>query len=134
MTKRPTDRRTVLTTAGAMAVAAAARGVAAQATDLFGEVTFASGTAIPAGRLEVALEDPAIADGARRRLSTTRAESDGRAKAIAFALSRPADASPPATLRIVARLERADGWLLARGSARAGAGSPVRVRLETVMY
>jgi hypothetical protein len=34
----------------------------------------------------------------------------------------------------VVRLERADGWLLARGSARIEAGAPVEVTLNTVMY
>jgi hypothetical protein len=37
-------------------------------------------------------------------------------------------------LQIVARLERADGWLVARGSARFEAGSPVYVTLSAVMY
>jgi hypothetical protein len=44
----------------------------------------------------------------------------------------PAIASP--TLRIVARLERADGWLLARGSARFEAGAPLEVALRAVVY
>jgi hypothetical protein len=34
----------------------------------------------------------------------------------------------------VARLERADGWLVARGSAELEAGSPVSVTLNAVMY
>ncbi len=34
----------------------------------------------------------------------------------------------------MARLERADGWLLARGSAPLNAGSPVPVTLYAVTY
>ncbi len=132
--KRPTDRRTVLVTAGAAAVAAAAGPVAAQSTDISGEVTFEGGAAIPKGHLEIYLEDPAIQDKARRRAAKTRIESDGGSKEIAFSLSRPASSADSPTLRIVARLERADGWLVARGSARIEAGSPVHVTLNTVMY
>jgi uncharacterized lipoprotein YbaY len=136
--KHPTDRRTVLMTAGAVAgaviVAAAAGPVAAQSPDIRGTVTFAGGAVIPEGNLEISLEDPAIQDTARRRAAKTRVVSDGGSKAIAFSLSPPASLTASPTLQIVARLERADGWLVARGSARYGAGSPVHVTLSTVMY
>jgi hypothetical protein len=49
-------------------------------------------------------------------------------------LSPPASSTSSPTLRIVARLERADGWLLARGSAQLEAGAPVHVTLNVVMY
>jgi len=132
--KRPTDRRTVLMTAGAAAVAAAAGPVAAQSTDIRGAVTFAGGAVIPKGHLEIYLDDPAIQDNARRRVAETRIESDGGSKAIEFSLSPPASSTASPTLQIVARLERADGWLLARGSAQLEAGSPVHVTLNAVMY
>jgi uncharacterized lipoprotein YbaY len=132
--KRPTDRRTVLMTAGAAAVAAAAGAVAAQPTDIRGAVTFEGGAVIPEGHLEIYLEDPAIQDNARRRAAKTSIKSDGGSKAIAFSLSPPASATASPTLRIVARLERVDGWLVARGSAQIEAGSPVYVILNTVMY
>jgi uncharacterized lipoprotein YbaY len=132
--KHPTDRRTVLMTAGAAAIAVAAGPVAAQSTDISGTVTFAGGAVIPEGNLEIYLEDPAIQDTARRRAAKTRMKSDGGAKAIEFSLSPPASATASPTLQIVARLERADGWLVARGSARYGTGSPVHVTLSTVMY
>jgi uncharacterized lipoprotein YbaY len=134
MTSRPTDRRTVLTTAGATAVAAVAGPVAARADDIRGTVAFEDGSAIPEGRLEVYLEDPAMADGARRRMATTGIDADGGSKTLAFSLSAPAGATVSPTLRIVARLERADGWLLARGSAPIEPGSPVAVTLNPVMY
>ena len=132
--KRPPDRRTVLKTAGAAAVAAVAGPVAAQTTDIRGAVTFEGGAVIPAGHLEISIEDTAIQGNARRRAAETRIKSDGGSKAIAFSLSPPASSTASPTLRIVARLERADGWLVARGSAQFEAGSPVYVTLNTVMY
>jgi len=127
--KRPTDRRTVLMAAGVAAVAAAAGSVAAQSTDIRGAVTFEGGAVIPAGHLEIYLED-----NARRRAAETRIKSDGKSKAMEFSLSPPASATASPTPQIVVRLERADGWLLARGSAQFETGSPVYVTLNTVMY
>ena len=132
--KRMTDRRTVLMSAGAAAVAVAAGPAAAQSTDIRGTVTFEGGKAIPEGFLEIYLEDTGIEDNARRRLAKTRVESDGGSRAIEFALSAPASPTASPTLQIVARLERADGWLLARGSAQVEAGAPVYVTLNAVMY
>jgi hypothetical protein len=128
------DRRTLLMTAGAAAVVAAAWPVAAQSTDIRGAVTFEGGAAIPEGHLDIYLEDPAVAENAQRRTAGTRIPSDGGSKAIAFSLSPTASPSPSPTLRIVARLERADGWLVARGSTSVASGSPVTVTLNTVMY
>jgi hypothetical protein len=127
--KRPIDRRTVLATAGAAAVAAAAGPVAAQSTAIRGAVAFEGGAVIPEGHLEIYLED-----NARRRAAETRIKSDGKSKAIEFSLSPPASSTASPTLQIVARLERADGWLVARGSAQFEAGSPVNVTLNAVMY
>ena len=127
--KRPTDRRTVLMAAGVAAVAAAAGSVAAQSTDIRGAVTFEGGAVIPEGHLEIYLED-----NARRRAAETRIKSDGKSKTMEFSLSPPASATASPTPQIVVRLERADGWLLARGSAQFEAGSPVYVTLNTVMY
>ncbi len=132
--KRPTDRRTVLMTVGAAAVAAAASSVAAQSTDIRGAVAFESGAVIPKGHLEIYLEDTAVRDSARRRATETRIKSDGGSKAIAFSLTAPGSLGVSRTLRIVARLERADGWLVARGSTPLKAGEPVRVTLNPVMY
>lgn len=132
--KRPTDRRTILMAAGAAAVAAAAGTVAAaQSTDIRGAVTFEGGAVVPKGQLEIYLEDRAIQDKARPRAAKTSVESDGGSKTIAFSLSMPSSTASQ-KLQIVARLERADGWLLARGSAQFEAGSPVHVTLNTVMY
>ncbi|MCA1366932.1 hypothetical protein I6F15_05890 [Bradyrhizobium sp. BRP14] len=132
--KRPTDRRTVLIAVGAAAVAAVAGAVAAQSAVIRGTVTFEGGTVIPEGRLEIYLDAPGIQKNARRRATETRIKSDGGSKTIAFSLSAPANSIASPTLRIVARLERADGWLVARGSTQFKAGSPVNVTLNTVMY
>ena len=132
--KRQTDRRTVLMVAGAAAVAAATGPAAAQSTDIRGAVTFEGGAVIPEGHLKIYLEDTAIQDNARRRAAKTLVKSDGGSKAIAFSLSLPASSTASPTLQVVARLERADGWLIARGSAKFEAGAPVYVALNTVMY
>ncbi|MDK1489788.1 hypothetical protein QN219_06930 [Sinorhizobium sp. 7-81] len=132
--KRPTDRRTVLMTVGAAAVAAVARPLAAQSTDIRGTITFEGGAVIPKGHLEIYLEDPAIQNNARRRATETRIRSDGGSKAIAFSLSPPRGSTASPTLRIVARLKRADGWLVARGSTQFEPGPPVNVTLNTVIY
>jgi hypothetical protein len=128
--KRSTDRRTVLIAA----VAAAAGPVAAQSAEVRGAVTFEGGVVIPKGHLEITLDDPAIQDKTKRRGAKMRMESDGKSSSLAFSLAPPAGQAASPTERIVARLERADGWLLARGSAQVGAGSPVQVALSPVIY
>jgi uncharacterized lipoprotein YbaY len=132
--KRPTDRRTVLMAAGVAAFAAATGTVAAQATDIRGSVTFAGGTAIPEGHIEIYLEDLAIQDNAQRRVAETFVESDGGSKTMDFSLPEPASPTAAPTLQIVARLTRADGWLIARGSAKFEAGAPADLTLNKVIY
>ena len=132
--KRPTDRRTVLMAGGAAAFAAATGKVAAQSTDIRGEVTFAGGATIPAGHIEIYLEDLAIQDREQRRVAETRVESDGGAKTIDFSLARPASSATSPRLQIVARLQRMDGWLLARGSAQFEASSPANITLNEAVY
>ena len=131
---RPTDRRAMLVTLGAAAFAAAAIPGAARSLDLRGTVTFEGGAVIPAGRLHIYLEDPAIRDAARRRGAETRIGSEGGSRAMNFSLSLPESASASPKLRLIARLERPDGWLLARGSARFEAGAVIQVTLNTVTY
>ncbi|CAM5628770.1 hypothetical protein MAUB1S_10738 [Mycolicibacterium aubagnense] len=135
--KRPTTRRTVLMAAGAAgaaAVVAAAGTASAQSADIRGEVTFKGDVAIPEGHLEIYLEDPAVKDKAQRRAAKTRVKSDGGSRTIGFSLPLTKSPTVSPTLQIVARLERADGWLVARGSAKVEAGAPVHVTLNTVMY
>jgi hypothetical protein len=131
--KRPTNRRTVMMAMGAAAIAAAAGQAAGQPTNIYGAITFEGGAPIPEGALEIYLEDPAIQDSARGRAAETHIKSGGGSKVVSFSLAPPAS-STSSTLRIVARLERSDGWLIARGSAQVDAGSPVHVTLSAVMY
>lgn len=129
---RETKRRTVLMAAGAVAVAAVAGPAAAQSAEIHGTITFEGGSTIPEGQLEIYLEDLAVKN--KRRAAQTRVDSNGGSKTIAFSLASSEPSVPSAPLRIVVRLERKDGWLLARGSARYQSGSPVKVALRTVMY
>jgi hypothetical protein len=131
MTRAP-DRRTILIAAGAAAVAATAWPVTAQSADIRGAITFMGGAVIPEGHLEISLDDPAVTG--KIRPAAARITSDGKSKSIPFSLPSSVGSTPSPTLQIVARLERADGWLLARGSAQVDAGSPVSVTLKTVMY
>ncbi|MBQ0824509.1 hypothetical protein HPT29_023255 [Microvirga terrae] len=132
--KRPTDSRTLWMAAGVAAVAAAAGPAAAQSQEIRGAVTFEGGTVIPQGQLKIYLEDRSIRDEARRRAAITRIQSDGKSTTLAFSLSAPATLPPSPTLQIVARLERADGWLLARGSTPFESGPPVSVKLNAATY
>ncbi len=132
--KRPTDRRTVLKTAAVAAMAAATGSAVAQSADIRGAITYEGGVAIPEGRVEIYLEDTAVQDKAQRRAAATSVKSDGGSKSIEFSLSPPAGLAASPTQQVVARLERADGWLLARGSAQFEAGLPVQVTLNTVVY
>ncbi len=92
----------------------------AQSGDIEGSLVFQAGAAIPAGRIELSLRNNAPPD--------IQITSDGTARQIAFTLTGPLPA------RIVARLERPDGWLLARGSATLEPGKPVEVTLHPVLY
>lgn len=134
MTKRPLNRRTVLMNAGAAAVATVAGPVAGQSQGILGTVIFEGDGAIPKGTLKIYLEDLAVRESGRRRIATARIESDGGSKTIAFALPGPASSTGSAMLRIVARLERADGWLVARGSTQLGVGTTTSVTLHAAMY
>jgi uncharacterized lipoprotein YbaY len=131
---RPTDRRRLLMTVGAAALVAAAGTGLAQSMDVHGTIMFKGGTAIPAGHLSIYLEDLAIQNSAQRRVAEARVQSDGGSKAIDFSLAGPAGTTDATGLQIVARLERADGWLLARGSAQFAAGGAVTVTLNEAVY
>jgi hypothetical protein len=132
--KQLTNRRTVLIAAGAAAVAATSGRSAAQASDISGTVTFKSGAPIPKGRLKVYLADPAAQDKAQLRASQTLMDSNGKSKVMDFSLAMPANFATSATMQIIGRLEREDGWLLARGSARLDEDSPTQIALREVVY
>lgn len=125
------DRRTVLLLIGTAAVATVAGTAPAQAGDISGTVEFEGGALIPKGEIAIHIEDATYQEDAPPRAAGMRVRSDGKSKSVGFSFP-PSMASPEA--RIVARLERADGWLLARGSARLEVGSAVTLVLRTVMY
>jgi hypothetical protein len=118
----------------AAGIAVAAGTGAAQSTDILGTITFEGGAVLPAGHVEIHLEDPAIRGTARSRVAEMRVDSDGKSKSIAFSLSLPATSTVSPTLRMVARLERADGWLIARGSKQFQVGSSLYVTLNAAIY
>lgn len=132
MMKRQIDRRTLLVATGVAGIAAVSDSATAQSTDISGAIEFEDNTVIPEGHVRIYLEDLTIQGSQKRRIVETRVNSDGASKTIAFSL--PAGPTNSPRQRIVARLERTDGWLLARGSAKFEAGSPIHITLTTVMY
>jgi hypothetical protein len=132
--KRPTQRRTVLMAAGAAAIAVVTGSAAAQPANIDGAIVFAGGKVIPEGRIEIYLEDRVTQDRALRRVAATQVTSDGASRTINFTVTGPAHDADVTSLQIVARLERADGWLLARGSALFKPGHSIDVMLSSVVY
>lgn len=124
-------KRIVRALLGAVVAAAAAAPAAATADEIRGAVFARDGGAVPAGDLAITLE---AADAPRRPLAQTRGRSDGSARTVPFVLPQPSGAAAAGRLNVVVRLERADGWLLARGSAPLDADGKVRVALDPVMY
>ena len=124
---RPTTRRRAVLLAAAGTAAAAIMGCSAiaQTGPVHGTITFENGAVIPKGRVLVSLDAPGAPEDA-----LAEAASGGDARQMTFTLP----AAPPPGAEIVVRLERADGWLLARGSAGYAPGTPVEITLYTVMY
>ena len=120
---RSIDRRTFLITGTAAAALLFAVPGTASSGDVHGKVTYAGGAVIPEGRLVIA---PDGDEPVRPALIS----SDGKSTEIAFEMP----AEMPSNGSIVARLERADGWLLARGSTSVEAGNAVIIELFEVMY
>ena len=128
------DRRTVLRMGGAVAFLATGAAFATPTTEVSGTVEFADGGPVPEGLLKIYLEDTAGREDRPSGAATSRVRSDGKSRNIAFSLPLPAALTDARKLQVVARLERADGWLIARGSTKADTGSPIKVTLNTVMY
>ncbi len=131
MTDHHTNLRRILLAVGVAAVAAVADTAIAQSTEIHGTVNFEGGAKIPQGEIEIYFEESTLPNETRHPAAQTQVKSDGEARTIAFSFSPPASVGP---LQIIARLEREDGWLLARGSAVSKTGLPVSITLNTVMY
>ena len=131
-----TDRRAVLLAAGTAAAAAVAGTVSAQPGAIHGTVVYEGGVEIPKGELVIRLEGAAPSGAARAAAAEARVPSEGRAKQVELSIpgTATARAAAAAPQEIVARLEREDGWLLARGSAAFTDGAPVEIVLYTAMY
>ncbi|ETX28579.1 hypothetical protein [Roseivivax isoporae] len=117
------DRRAILRLAGAVLAALATGPAAARGDTLDGTVVFADGGAVPEGRLRIIAED-----AAGTVTSEVEISSDGTAPRIGFTLQAAG------TDEVVAWLERADGWVLARGAASVPAGAPLTVTLYAAMH
>jgi hypothetical protein len=119
----------ILLAAAAAAVGSGAR--AGRPADLQVTLDFEGGGVIPKGRLAVYLDGPGAGRDETRLAAAT---SSGGSRKITLSLFLPPgmDRTPPR--QVVALLERADGWLLARGSAQLEGGGPVVITLYTVMY
>ena len=129
------NRLSALMAAGAVTFATSTGAVMAQPDKMQGIVQFENGLAIPKGQIEIYLEDSAIQTTARESPLKTQLESHGKERTMIFSLPSSALVNARSdTVQIVARLERDDGWLLARGSAQLEAGQPVEITLNTVMY
>ena len=127
------DRRMVLMAAGAAALAAMTGAASAQSRDIVGTVRYEGGAVIPEGRLAIRLAGSADRDDAGGPVALM-IDSDGKSKSIAFSVPVSGDRDGSAPPEVVARLEREDGWLLARGSAGTDAGHPVDVTLYAAMH
>lgn len=129
--KRLADRRTLLLAVAAAAVAQGAGAGTERPTGLEVTVGFEGGGFVPKGQLAIHLDGP---EDRQTDAAPTLAASDGGSRQIRLSLALPPglDRSPPQ--RVVARLQREDGWLLARGSAQIKAGSAVFITLYTVMH
>lgn len=124
------DPRAIVFAAG-MALAAAVTSTGCAAEDIRGTVAYEGGAVIPKGQIEITL-DAAGEESAKP--ASARVASEGKSQTFDFLLPVPTGPGTSTNSRIVARLEREDGWLLARGSARISPGNPVQITLHAAMY
>ncbi|MCE6949556.1 hypothetical protein LAZ29_01195 [Cereibacter sphaeroides] len=131
--KVPVIYRRFVLIASTAAIAGTAE-VSAQPGEIRGSIDYEGAALIPAGTLEIRIDDPSSPHGQQGREAAMSLDSDGGARTLDFTVTSPliAEASPAA--RIVAELKRADGWLLSRGSAKLTDHTPVRITLYTAMY
>lgn len=129
-----TNRREVIATLGATALAVAGVDKAAADGSIRGNIVSDDGKPIAEGELTVHLERRGVAEEAKRRVAKTQIKSDGKQKTIAFEIAAPAAVLSEGDHDLVATLRRADGWLIARGSTDYRAGAVAELTLNIVMY
>ncbi|GHB24392.1 hypothetical protein GCM10007094_10550 [Pseudovibrio japonicus] len=134
--KRQTNRHKALLAAGLLVAGSTAvtQTTAAQPTDVTGMLRFESGAEIPKGHIKIFLRDPESQPKMRELVAKTQVKSIGKFKSLTFSVTLPPNMSASPTQQIVARLERADGWLLARGSAKLKNDEAVDITLYTAMH
>lgn len=128
-------RRTLMLGVGAVLMARQAHSEPSR--DIQVILAFEGGSQIPKGSIDITLEDPAMTDKIARQNMTWRVTSTGKDRKITVPVpvpSRAAARTGSGTAQIVAHMTRADGWLLARGSARFQADQPIEITLHQVMY
>ncbi|MGG9998463.1 hypothetical protein ACQU0X_00050 [Pseudovibrio ascidiaceicola] len=130
------NRSAALLTAGLLVAGtgAVSKTTEAQASDIRGTLTFAGDTEIPKGQIKIYIEDTAIKDSARELTPKTHLNSTGKSTAIAFSVTRPANIQTSPTLRIIAQLQRPDGWLIAQGSIKINDNNSLDIVLYRTMY
>lgn len=130
------NRSAVFLTAGLLVAGTGAisKTTEAQASDIRGTLTFAGDTEIPKGQIKIYIEDTAIKDSTRELTTQTHLKSSGKSKAIDFSVTRPSNIQASPTLRIIAQLQRPDGWLLAQGSTKIKSGKSLNIIFYQTMY
>lgn len=107
---------------------------AAEMVTIRGTVRQNDGKAIPAGKIEICLDDTANQAGMPHCADKTQISSNGKARHIDFSIPAPKSALKSPTFRILARLKRTDGWLIAGGRAKPNGRLEADISLSKVMY
>ncbi|QUS57148.1 hypothetical protein [Pseudovibrio brasiliensis] len=135
--KTKVTRHSALLAAGLMisAVSTNAEAVKSQLKTISGTITYAGNEAIPKGQIKIFLKDSQTQSKSQVTASQTQLISTGKAKTLAYSFVMPTKAIASQAQLVEVRLERADGWLLARGSEKVRAErTPTDVMLYKVMY
>lgn len=102
--------------------------------ELRGIIEFEDARAIPEGRIRVQLNQPTDQNRSKSQPIETQIASNGKSEKLDFSLPLPLTEKSSAAAQIVVTLERKDGWLLARGSAKVDSSGSTHIVLYTVMY
>ena len=130
--KRLARRRTILLAAATAAIAATAGADMPHPTQIEVAIAYEGGGTIPKGELVVYLDGAASGPSGGARIN---AQSDGGSRQMNVLIALPPSATGgPLPRQVVARLQRTDGWLIARGSTQVQTGAPATITLHTVMY
>ncbi|EEA96930.1 hypothetical protein [Pseudovibrio sp. JE062] len=135
--KTKVTRHSALLAAGLAisAVSTNAETVKSQPKTISGTITYAGDEAIPKGQIKIFLKDSETQSKSQVSTSKTQLISTGKAKTLAYTFAMPSKTKDYQMQLIEVRLERADGWLLARGSEKVRGGeTSTDVMLYKVMY